>query len=308
MKLDIVVPCFNEEEVIKETAKRLLEVLENLIKDKKIDSGEIFFVDDGSKDKTWELIKDLSNKHKPIRGIKLSRNRGHQNALLAGIFTATGDAVITIDADLQDDVSAINQMVDKFLNGFEIVYGVRKKRETDTKFKRITAEGFYDIMKLLGVDIIHNHADYRLLSKRAIQELKNFKEVNLFLRGIIPLIGFKSSIVYYDRDKRFAGESKYPLKKMLGFALDGITSFSIYPLRLITAIGFIIFIISVLLSGWVLFIKFTNSATVGWASTVLPIYFIGGIQLVSIGIVGEYVGKIYLETKARPKYIIEDII
>lgn len=310
MKLAIVVPCYNEEEVLHETSKRLLYLLEKLIKSDKINSrSEIYFVDDGSKDETWRIINELTATHQAFRGIKLSRNRGHQNALLAGLFSVEADATISIDADLQDDVNAIEEMVDAFLDGSDVVYGVRKRRESDTFFKRSTAEGFYTFMKFLGVDIVYNHADYRLLSKRAVEELKGFKEVNLFLRGVVPLIGFQSSVVYYDRDKRFAGESKYPLKKMLSFALDGVTSLSVSPLRFITVTGFIIFLISLVMIFWVLSIKlFTQDAISGWASTVLPIYFIGGIQLFSLGIVGEYVGKIYLESKARPKYIIEKVI
>ncbi len=310
IKLAIVIPCYNEEEVLHETSSRLLELVSLLIDKEKISKDSlIYFVDDGSKDKTWRSIEELSAKYAAIKGIKLSHNRGHQNALLAGLFTAEGDVLISIDADMQDDIAVIEKMIDKYYEGSEVVYGVRKKRTTDTAFKRATAEGFYKIMHLMGVEIIFNHADYRLLSRKLIEHLKEYKEVNLFLRAMIPSIGFKSSNVYYDRVERFAGESKYPLKKMLSFAWDGITSFSIMPLRFITATGFAIFIGTLFMSFWILGTKlFTDNAIPGWASTVLPIYFIGGIQLLSIGIVGEYIGKIYMETKERPRFIIEKVI
>jgi len=310
MQLSIIVPCYNEGEVLKETSIKLLSLVDRLIESSKIDNNSIiYFIDDGSKDSTWSIIEDLASKHNSIKGIKLSRNRGHQNALLSGLFTAKGDVLVSIDADLQDDTDVIEKMIDEYQNGNEIVYGVRKERNTDTVFKRVTAEGFYKIMYMMGVDIIFNHADYRLLSRKAIEHLKNFKEVNLFLRAMVPLIGFKSSSVYYDRAERFAGESKYPLTKMLSFAWDGITSFSVMPLRIITAMGFLLFFASLVMSIWVLGIKlFTDSAIPGWASTVLPIYFIGGIQILSIGIVGEYIGKIYMETKQRPRFIIEKVI
>lgn len=307
MRLSIVVPCYNEEEVLRETSTQLLSFVDRLIISSKIDdTSMIYFIDDGSQDNTWDLIETLSKEHKHISGIKLSRNRGHQNAVLAGLFTAKGDAVVSIDADLQDDIEVIEQMVDEYNNGNEIVYGVRNERKTDTMFKRTTAEGFYKLMKIMGVDIVFNHADYRLLSRSVIEYLKDYKEVNLFLRAMIPLIGFKSAKVYYDRAERFAGESKYPLKKMLSFAWDGITSFSVVPLRMITAIGFILFFLSMCLSFWVLGTRmFTDDAIPGWASTVLPIYLISGVQILSIGVAGEYIGKIYLETKQRPRYIIE---
>lgn len=310
MELSIVVSCYNEEAVLEETAQRLLTLLRQLQKNNKIGTHScIYFVDDGSQDSTWKLTETLSELYSSIHGVKLSRNRGHQNALLAGLLTAQGDALISIDADLQDDVDVIEAMVDEYAKGSEIVYGVRKERKTDTAFKRATAEGFYKIMHLLGVDMVFNHADYRLMSRRAIEELWQYKEVNLFLRAMVPLIGFSTSNVYYDRAERFAGESKYPLKKMLSFAWDGITSFSVVPLRLITATGFVIFIASILISLWVVGIRlFTDDAVPGWASTVLPIYFIGGIQVFSIDIVGEYIGKIYMETKARPRFIIEKSI
>ncbi len=307
MTLAIVVPCYNEEAVLGETAHRLLELLGRLIASGRIDAhSTICFVDDGSKDHTWELIEKRASESLHVKGIKLSRNRGHQNALLAGLFSVEGDAIISIDADLQDDISVIETMVDRHLEGYDVVYGVRKERTVDTPFKRASAEGFYKLMRLMGVDIVYNHADYRLLSRRALEALKEFKEVNLFLRAMVPLVGYQSAQVFYDRAERFAGESKYPLKKMLAFAWDGITSFSVMPLRLITATGFIIFIATLLMSAWVLGVKlFSDEAVPGWASTVLPIYFIGGIQVFALGIVGEYIGKIYMETKERPRFIIE---
>jgi len=302
VKLSIVLPCYNEEEVLLETSSRMLSLLLSLTEKQKISKESlIYFVDDGSKDNTWRIIEELASKNANIKGIKLSRNRGHQNALLAGLFTAEGDALVSIDADLQDDVEAIEQMVDEYNSGSEIVYGVREERKTDTAFKRITAEGFYKVMHLMGVDIVFNH--------NVVEHLKEYKEVNLFLRAMVPLVGFKSSNVYYERAERFAGESKYPLKKMLSFAWDGITSFSIMPLRFITATGFILFIVTILMTAWILGTKlFTDNAIPGWASTVLPIYFIGGVQVLSIGIVGEYIGKIYMETKERPRFIIEKVI
>lgn len=307
MKLGIVIPCYNEEEVLPETARRLLDLLSDLISADQIDAeSKIFFVDDGSSDNTWSLIETLSQQHANIAGIKLARNCGHQNALLAGLYTAEGDALVSIDADLQDDISVIKTMVKDFHNGVDIIYGVRKHRDSDTFLKRATAQTFYRLMRLLGAQSIYNHADYRLMSRRAVEELKQFKEVNLFLRGIVPLIGFKSSIAYYDRTERFAGESKYPLKKMIGLALDAITSFSVVPLRLITLVGFLMFIGTIMIMFWVFYVRFfTTQAVPGWASTVLPIYFISGIQILCIGIIGEYLGKIYSEVKERPRYIIE---
>ena len=307
MKLGIVVPCYNEEEVLPETARQLLALHSGLVSAKRIEAeSKIFFVDDGSKDRTWPIIEELSQQHANIAGIKLARNCGHQHALLAGLYTAEGDALVSIDADLQDDISVIKTMVDDFHDGAHIVYGVRKQRDSDSFLKRVTAQTFYRLMKLLGAESIYNHADYRLMSRRAIEELKQFKEVNLFLRGIVPLIGFRTSIAYYDRTERFAGESKYPLKKMIGLALDAITSFSIVPLRLITLTGFLVFFATMMIIIWVLYIRFfTTQAIPGWASTVLPIYFISGIQILCIGIIGEYLGKIYSEVKERPRYIIE---
>ncbi len=307
MQLSLILPCYNEEEVLKETSTKLLSLFNNLIESSKIDDNStIYFIDDGSSDNTWGIIETLSEKHKHISGIKLSRNFGHQNALLSGLLTVQGDAVISIDADLQDDTTMIEKMVDFYHAGNDIVYGVKKKREADSVFKRTSAEGFYRIMHLMGVNIVYNHADFRLLSRKVIEHLKEYKEVNLFLRGLIPLVGFKSATVTYDISERTAGESKYPLKKMLAFAWNGISSFSVTPLRFITAIGFFLFISTLILTIHSLWIAmFTNEAVPGWASTVLPIYFLGGVQMLSIGIIGEYVGKIYLEIKARPRYIIE---
>jgi glycosyltransferase involved in cell wall biosynthesis len=310
MNIGVIVPCYNEEAVLDETAARLTALLDQLIKKGKISKmSKIWFIDDGSNDRTWHIIERLSASNGYISGIKLSRNVGHQNALLAGLSTVDGDALASVDADLQDDIVCIEKMIDEWRGGAEIVYGVRKKRNTDTVFKRLTALTFYKLMRWMGVEVVFNHADFRLMSRRAIECLKEFREINLFIRGIVPLIGFKSSVVYYERNERFAGESKYPLKKMLAFALDGITSFSVVPLRMITFIGFMVFTVSTLMSGWVIIIKwFGERAVPGWASTVLPMYFIGGIQILCIGIIGEYLGKIYTEVKDRPRYIIEKII
>jgi glycosyltransferase involved in cell wall biosynthesis len=308
--LGIVVPCYNEEEVLPETASRLLALLADMVSANRIAAqSKIFFVDDGSTDRTWPIIEELSQQHSNIAGIKLARNCGHQHALLAGLYTAEGDALVSIDADLQDDISVIERMVEDFRGGAHIVYGVRRRRDSDSSWKRATAHAFYRMMNLLGAESIYNHADYRLMSRRAIEELKEFKEVNLFLRGIVPLIGFKSTIVYYDRTKRLAGESKYPFRRMAALALDAITSFSVVPLRLITLIGFVVFLLTILVSFWVLYVRFlTADAIPGWASTVLPIYFVSGIQILCIGIIGEYLGKIYTEVKERPRYIIEKLV
>ncbi|MEG0297587.1 MAG: glycosyltransferase family 2 protein [Clostridium sp.] len=309
--LYLVVPCYNEEQVLHETYTRLVEKMNGLIKSEKIsEDSKIMLVNDGSKDRTWEIIEELHNENNMIVGVKLSRNKGHQNALLAGLMTAKdlADMTISLDADLQDDVDVIDQFVDEYYRGSDVVYGVRSARTTDTFFKRTTAEGFYKVMKGLGVDIVNNHADYRLMSKRALEGLAEFKEVNLFLRGIVPLIGYKSSIVTYERHERFAGESKYPLKKMLAFAWDGITSFSIKPIRLITSLGFAITSISLLLVLYFLAVKIMGKAVDGWTTIVMSIWMIGGIQLLCLGVIGEYIGKIYNETKARPKYIIEKVV
>lgn len=307
--LYLVVPCYNEEEVLEETTKRLKEKFTNLIKQKVIsDKSRVMYVNDGSKDKTWELIKKIESKETLFTGISLSRNRGHQNALLGGLMTAKNyaDVVISMDADLQDDINAIDEMLEKYYAGAEVVYGVRSARKTDTFFKRTTAEFFYKFMKSLGVDCVYNHADYRLTSKRVLEEFSNYKEVNLFLRGMFPLVGFKSDTVYYERSERFAGESKYPLKKMLNFAIDGITSFSTKPLRLICMLGFIILFISIIIMVYSLFRKVTGNTVNGWTFLSISIWFIGGLQMISIGIIGEYIGKMYNETKARPRFIISE--
>jgi glycosyltransferase involved in cell wall biosynthesis len=306
--LYLVIPCYNEESVLRETAKRLNKKIKTMILNNYISSNsKILFIDDGSKDTTWNIIEDLNINDDLFVGLKLSRNRGHQNALLAGLMDAKehADIAISMDADLQDDINVIDKFVQEYYSGNDIVYGVRSKREKDTFFKRFTAESFYKFMKALGVDIIFNHADYRLMSKRTLEALSQFNEVNLFLRGIIPLIGFKSSIVIYERNERFAGKSKYPLKKMLNFAFDGITSFSVKPIRIITAIGSIIFVISTLFLMYSLIMKFLGKTVVGWTSIVCSIWMIGGIQLLCLGVIGEYIGKIYNEVKSRPKYIIE---
>lgn len=306
--LYLVIPCYNEQEVLPETSKQLLEKMNSLINKGKIsDKSRIVLVDDGSRDETWKIIEKLHEDNPLFQGIKLSRNRGHQNALLAGLMTAKDycDIAISLDADLQDDINAIDEMVDKHHDGCDIVYGVRSARKTDTIFKRTTAEGFYKLMKLMGVDIVFNHADYRLMSKRALEALEDFGEVNLFIRGIVPMIGYKSGIVTYERKERFAGESKYPLKKMLAFAFEGIASLSIKPIRLITTTGFLIFGISLLMLLYFLIRHFTGATIQGWTSTIVSIWAIGGLQLLAIGVIGEYVGKIYLEAKHRPKFIIE---
>ena len=309
--LYLVIPCYNEEAVLHETAKQLLAKMNSMF-DRGMISREskIMFVNDGSRDRTWEIIKELHESNPIYSGVKLSRNKGHQNALLAGLMTAKekADMAISLDADLQDDVDVIDQMVEKYYEGNDVVYGVRSARDTDTFFKKFTAEGFYKIMQAMGVEIVFNHADYRLMSKRALEGLSEFREVNLFLRGIVPLIGYKSDIVTYERHERFAGESKYPLKKMLAFATDGITSFSIKPIRMITTCGFLIFAISILMLLYFLVVHFMGRPVHGWTSTIVSIWAIGGLQLLAIGIVGEYIGKIYLETKARPKYIIETVL
>lgn len=306
-----VVPCYNEEAVLSETVKILNCQLAALISGGHASAdSRILFVDDGSHDKTWGLIAEYSEKENYICGLKLSRNCGHQNAVLAGLMTAKdfADAIISLDADLQDDTDVIPQFVQKFEEGNDIVYGVRKSRATDTFFKRGTAHGFYKLMALMGVELVADHADYRLMSKRAVESLSQFREVNLFLRGMMPLIGFKTANVYYERHERFAGESKYPFKKMIAFAIDGITSFSIVPLRVITGIGSVIFLISIAALVYSLIAKLTGGTQAGWASIVGSIWLIGGLQLLCFGICGEYIGKIYKEVKARPHYIIEHFL
>ena len=306
--LYILAPCYNEAEVLPLTSKIFLDKLNSLITEGKIsENSRVAFVDDGSKDETWNIIESLHELDPKFIGVKLSRNRGHQNALLGGMSTVADDCdmIVTIDADAQDDVNAIDKMVDDFNSGAEIVYGVRASRETDTFFKRTTAQGFYKFMTIMGVETVYNHADFRLMSSRAVKALLDFKEVNLFLRGMVPLVGFKSSTVTYDRAPRLAGESKYPLKKMLTFAFDGITSFSIRPIRFITALGGITLILSVLFAIYALISYFVHNTVPGWTSTVLSIWFFGSLQLIATGVVGEYIGKIYLEAKGRPRFFIE---
>ena len=307
-KLMAVIPCYNEEAVLPETSRRLAAKMADLEQKGLITpDSRVLLVDDGSKDRTWQLICDLHKQNPLFEGVKLSRNRGHQNALLAGLMTAKGrcDISISMDADLQDDMDAMDQFIQKYNEGCDVVYGVRNKRETDTAFKRETALMFYRLMKGLGVDITYNHADYRLMSNRALEGLAQFEEVNLFLRGLAPLVGYQSDVVYYDRSERFAGESKYPFKKMLAFAIDGITSFSVKPLRLITSIGIVIFLASLVMLLYSLVRWIAGHTVTGWTSTLASIWLIGGIQLLSLGVIGEYIGKIYNETKRRPRFIID---
>ena len=309
--LYLVIPCYNEQEVLPETSRRLKEKMESLMDRSMISrDSKIMFVNDGSKDRTWEMIEELHDQDPLYQGVKLSRNRGHQNALLGGLMTAKeyADMVISLDADLQDDIDVIDQFVEKYYEGCDIVYGVRSARTTDTFFKRFTAEGFYKIINLMGGEVVFNHADYRLMSKRALNELANYKEVNLFLRGIVPMIGFKTDVVTYERHERLAGESKYPLKKMLALAVDGITSLSIKPIRFIVFLGFMIFMCSILMLIYSLVQHFLGNTSIGWTSLIVSIWAIGGLQLLAIGVIGEYIGKIYLETKARPRYIIEKVL
>ncbi|UYM81732.1 glycosyltransferase family 2 protein [Heyndrickxia coagulans] len=306
--LTIVVPCYNEELVLEKTTQELTRVLDKLVVKNKISSKSmIFYVDDGSKDSTWEIIEKLTDINSYVQGLKLSRNFGHQGALIAGLETARdfSDCVISIDADLQDDVDAIEMFIDKFNEGYEIVYGVRDKRDTDTFFKRNTALFYYKLMGKLGVNLVPNHADYRLLSKRALDEFFKYQEENIFIRGIIPLLGFKSAKVYYDRKERFAGESKYPLKKMLAFAFDGITSFSIAPVRFVTFLGFVLVFVGIVIAIYTLCAKIFSYTISGWTSLMLSVWLVGGVQLLAIGIIGEYIGKIFKETKRRPRYTIE---
>ena len=307
-KLMVVIPCYNEEEVLPETSRRLVDKMAALQQKGLITpDSRVLLVDDGSKDRTWQLISDLHRQNPLFEGVKLSRNRGHQNALLAGLMTAKGrcDISISMDADLQDDMDAMDRFIEKYNEGCDVVYGVRNKRETDTAFKRETALMFYRLMKGLGVDITYNHADYRLMSNRALEGLAQFEEVNLFLRGLAPLVGYQSDVVYYDRSERFAGESKYPFKKMLSFAIDGITSFSVKPLQLITNIGIVIFVVSLIMLLYSLVRWIAGHTVTGWTSTLASIWLIGGIQLLSLGVIGEYIGKIYNETKRRPRFIID---
>lgn len=306
-RIGIVIPCYNEEEVIPETSRRLRDKLARLSAAGAISpDSRIYLVDNGSHDRTWELIEALCHDHAQFSGIKLARNRGHQNGLLAGLLNAQGDALISMDADLQDDIDQVDGMVEEYRKGAHIVYGVRRSRAEDSAFKRLTAHWFYRLMRWLGAEILENHADYRLMSRRAVDALGEFGEVNLFLRGLVPLIGLRSAVVYYDRGSRFAGTSKYPLRRLMGFAIDGLTSFSVVPLRIISLLGLLISALTVVLAGWVLWVRlFTDVPTPGWASTVIPVYFIGGVQLLCLGVIGEYLGKIYQEVKARPRYTIE---
>lgn len=310
--LYMVLPCYNEEEVLHETARRLKEKYESLIARKMISpDSRVVFVNDGSKDKTWEIIKELHESSPEFfSGINLAHNSGHQNAVLAGLMTVKDicDMAISMDADLQDDIDTIDAMVEKYYEGNQVVYGVRSERKTDTFFKRFTAEAFYKFMKLMGADVIYNHADFRLMSRRVLQELSGYKEVNLFLRGLVPLIGFQSTSVYYERHERFAGESKYPFKKMLSFAINGITSFSVKPLKFITGLGFLMTFVSVIAFIWAFISKIVGHTELGWSSIVCSIWLIGGIQLMCLGIIGEYIGKIYAEVKQRPRFIVADFL
>ncbi len=310
-RLFCVIPCYNEQEVLPETSARIRAKINELIAKGKIDpDSRVVFVNDGSKDNTWEIITKLHQEDPIFQGINLSKNMGHQNALLAGLMTVkeTCDVSISMDADLQDDINAIEEMIDKYNEGCDVVYGVRSARTTDTFFKRATAEGFYKVMNGLGANTVYNHADYRLMSRRALLGLAEFGEVNLFLRGIVPMVGYKSDVVYYERAERFAGESKYPLKKMLSFAVEGITSLSTKPIKMITGLGGIMFLISIAVLIYSLVRYFTGNTISGWTTTVISLWFIGGVIMVSLGVIGEYIGKIYLETKNRPRFIIESYL
>lgn len=309
--LYLAVPCYNEEEVLPDTSKKLKEKFQELISKKRISvNSKIVFIDDGSKDKTWGIIKNLHKSDNVFGGIKLSCNRGHQNALLCGLMTLRkcADAVISIDADLQDDINTFDKMLDMYENGCDIVYGVRSKRETDTFFKRFTAESFYKILNGMGAKVIFNHADFRLMSRRALNYLADYKETNIFLRGLVPMIGLEHGIVEYERSERLAGESKYPVSKMLALAWEGITSLSIQPIRLVMGAGVVVFALSILMLIYFLFRYFTGATVAGWASLAVSIWAIGGLQLLAIGIVGEYIGKVYLETKHRPRYIVDEFL
>ena len=309
--LYVVVPCYKEEAVLPETSKRLREKMIALMESGKIsENSRVLFVNDGSKDRTWEIIAGLHAEDKLFSGVNLSRNRGHQNALLAGLTTAAAraDMLISMDADLQDDINAMDGMIDAYHEGYDVVYGVRSSRKTDSAFKRTTAEGFYKLMRAMGVDIVFNHADYRLMSRRAVEGLLQFKEANIFLRGIVPQIGYPSTTVEYERAKRFAGESKYPFKKMLAFALDGITSFSIKPLRMIVFLGALVFLLSLLMLVWSLVARISRHVVSGWTSLMFSIWMLGGLQLLALGVIGEYVGKVYSEVKHRPHFIIEQVL
>lgn len=307
--LYIVIPCYNEEKVLSITSGIFLEKMQKLIQDEKIDEkSRIMFVNDGSKDRTWEIILELAKKDEHFIGISQSRNRGHQNAVLAGLMEAKDccDITISIDCDGQDDINAMDQMIEEYYDGCEIVYGVRSNREKDTIFKRCTAQGFYKFLNTMGAEVVYNHADYRLVSSRVLQEFANYKEVNLFLRGMFPLVGFKSTSVYYERHERIAGESHYPLRKMLALAFDGITSLSVKPIRMITELGIIIAMLSFAGVIWSIVMALLGRTVAGWASMVCIVAFIGGVQLICTGVIGEYIGKIYMEVKHRPRYIISE--
>ncbi|MEH7225799.1 glycosyltransferase family 2 protein [Bacillus sp. JJ1566] len=306
--LTIVVPCYNEEEVLPETMKQLRTLLDELITDELVSKkSRLLFIDDGSKDQTWSIIYKKGLDDHKIKGLKLARNVGHQNALLAGLFAAKrgSDCLVSIDADLQDDISVIREFLIRYSEGYEVVYGVRKERKTDTLFKKHTAQGFYKLMQFMGVNLVYNHADYRLMSRRAVEALEQFDESNLFLRGVVPLVGFQSTSVFYDRKERMAGETKYPLRKMISFALDGITSFSVTPIRFISLMGFLSFFVSLLFGGYFFYLKFSGQTTTGWTSMITSIWLIGGLQLIALGFIGEYIGKIYKETKRRPKFVVD---
>ena len=308
--LYLVIPCYNEEAVLPETSSRLKKLYTEILGKTVHPDSKVLFVNDGSKDRTWQIISELHNADKTFGGVNLSRNRGHQNALLAGLMTAKehADIIISMDADLQDDIGAVHEMIAKYKEGCDIVYGVRSSREKDTAFKRGTAQGYYKLMAALGVDIVYNHADYRLMTQRALDALEQYGEVNLFLRGIVPQIGYKTATVYYERGERFAGESKYPLKKMLAFAFDGITSFSVKPVRMILTLGAVVSVISVLFLIYCLIRNLTGNTVEGWTSIIGSVWLMGGLQLMSLGVIGEYIGKIYYETKRRPRYIIESVL
>lgn len=307
--VSLVLPCYNEQEVLPETAARLVKLLEALIVGNDIaPESAIYFIDDGSKDKTWEMVETLSSTHAGVCGIKLTRNRGHQNALLCGLLTVPGDVIISLDADLQDDLAAIPKMIESYRQGSEVVFAVRSRRDNDTFFKKATAETYYRLLAFLGVRIVYNHADFRLLSRRAIELLRQYDEVHLFLRGLVMEIGLKSSIVYFERAERFAGESKYPLSKMVSLAWQGVTSFTAYPLRLITGVGVAISLGSLGMAVWALALRlFTDAALPGWASVVIPMYFLGGVQLLSLGIIGEYLAKVYESSKKRPRFHVDTV-
>ncbi|MCL6616411.1 MAG: glycosyltransferase family 2 protein [Anoxybacillus ayderensis] len=306
--LAIVVPCYNEEDILPETIEQLRTLRQQLIEEQLISSeSKIVFVDDGSRDRTWPIIYRACLRHEEIKGIKLAGNAGHQHALLAGMFAAKQMAhcIVTLDADLQDDIYVVREFLRKFHEGYEIVYGVRKKRDVDSYMKRWTAETFYRVMNRIGVKLIYNHADYRLMSRRAVEALAQFREVNLFLRGVVPLLGFPSTTVYYDRKERKAGVTKYPIMKMIRFAFDGLTSFSMMPIRFVSVLGFCSFFVSILFAMYVLFLKMTGHTQTGWTSLMMSIWLVGGLQLIAIGLVGEYIGKVYQETKQRPRYIVD---